>query len=146
MNRPDTPPGPSQRGEKNLIMDSHSYLKREIARQLKHSMTPYERRLWQRLRAGGLYGLKFRRQQVIAGFIVDFYCHSVRLAIEVDGGVHDAQREYDMERSDVLGRLAVRVIRFRNAEVQNDIEGVMRKLATYLGYDRNHADVRISDG
>jgi very-short-patch-repair endonuclease len=55
-------------------------------------MTPAERILWQELR-GNKLGAHFRRQQIIAGFIVDFYCHKVALVIEVDGDVHDLQKE-----------------------------------------------------
>ena len=74
---------------------------------------------WQILRNRGLFGLKFRRQQVIAGFIVDFYCASARLALELDGGVHDDpdQRAYDAARRDALASHAVRVLRLPNRDV-----------------------------
>jgi len=65
-------------------------------------MTRAERVLWQRLKAGRLQGWHFRRQQVIDGFIVDFYCHAAGLVLEIDGGVHEQQREYDTERDAVL--------------------------------------------
>lgn len=66
-----------------------SKTKRDLARELRRSATDAERRAWEVLRDRRCLGLKFRRQQVIRGFIVDFYCAELRLAIELDGGVHD---------------------------------------------------------
>ena len=78
--------------------------RREVARQLRKQQTPPELILWQHLRAGRLPGLHFRRQQVIDGFIVDFYCHSAGLVIELDGAVHHRsdQKEYDQQRDEAL--------------------------------------------
>ena len=58
-------------------------------------MTPAEKILWQHLRAKRFNNLKFRRQQVIKGFIVDFYCHSLESIIEINGEIHNKQQEYD---------------------------------------------------
>lgn len=63
----------------------------EMSKALRQQMTPEEQVLWQHLRRNGLNGLHFRRQQVIDGYIVDFYCHSANLIIEVDGEVHQYQ-------------------------------------------------------
>ena len=63
--------------------------KLSLAKQLRHKMTPAERALWMALRRNGLDGFHFRRQQVIDGFIVDFYCDAAKLAIELDGTVHE---------------------------------------------------------
>ena len=71
------------------------------ARTLRRNMTPAEKVLWQELR-GNKMGPRFRRQQVIAGFIVDFYCHSAGLVIELDGDIHHEQQEYDAERDKIL--------------------------------------------
>jgi len=79
-------------------------------------MTPAEKILWQEVRAKKL-GVRFRRQQVIAGFIVDFYCHKAALVIEVDGDIHDLQQEEDARREKVLSALGLRIVRFRNDEV-----------------------------
>ena len=73
--------------------------KQERARELRREMTPAEKILWQELRANKL-GVHFRRQQVIQGFIVDFYCHKSALVIEVDGDIHDLQQEEDARRED----------------------------------------------
>jgi very-short-patch-repair endonuclease len=62
-----------------------------MARALRKEMTPAEQTLWSELRGNQLHGAKFRRQQVIAGYIADFYCHAARLVIELDGPVHQHQ-------------------------------------------------------
>ena len=69
-------------------------------------MTPAEKILWEELRANKL-GVHFRRQQVIQGFIVDFYCHQAGLVIEVDGDIHDLQKEEDERREKVLSALGM---------------------------------------
>jgi very-short-patch-repair endonuclease len=77
---------------------------------------------------GNKLGVHFRRQQVIAGFIVDFYCHKAALVVEVDGDVHDLQKEEDARREKVLNELGLRVIRFKNDEVVRDLSGVILKI------------------
>ena len=79
--------------------------KRERARELRREMTSAEKMLWQELR-GDKLSVHFRRQQIIAGFIVDFYCHFASLVIEVDGGIHDEkrQKENDMEQEKIRMR------------------------------------------
>jgi len=68
--------------------------KLQRAKELRRDMTPAEKILWGKLR-GNKLGVHFRRQQIIAGFIVDFYCHKAALVIEVDGDIHDLQQEED---------------------------------------------------
>lgn len=103
--------------------------KLERARQLRREMTPAEKILWQKLR-GNKLGVHFRRQQVVAGFIVDFYCHKADLVIELDGSVHDEeeQKENDAEREKVLARMGLQVVRFRNEEVTGNLSEVLRKI------------------
>ena len=90
-----------------------------LAKSFRRRPTAAEETAWQILRGRSLFGLKFRRQQILAGFIVDFYCASARLAVELDGDVHHdhAQREYDDVRARILERLAVRVLRVANEDV-----------------------------
>jgi len=90
--------------------------KLERAKELRREMTPAEKLLWQEVRAKKL-GVRFRRQQVIAGFIVDFYCHTSALVVEVDGDIHDLQQEEDARREKALREMGLRVVRFRNDEV-----------------------------
>jgi len=90
--------------------------KLQRAKELRRDMTPAEKLLWQEVRAKKL-GVRFRRQQVIAGFIVDFYCHTSALVVEVDGDIHDLQQEEDARREKALREMGLRVVRFRNDEV-----------------------------
>jgi very-short-patch-repair endonuclease len=101
----------------------------ELARALRKRLTPSERRLWAELRRGRL-GFRFRRQQVIAGFVVDFYCAESRLAVEVDGSVHDGRGIYDRERDSHLTTLGVAVVRFSVDQVNGELPEVLRVIAT----------------
>ena len=113
---------------KNIIPgQSVTKEKLQRARELRRDTTPAEKLLWQELRADKL-GVHFRRQQVIAGFIVDFYCHKAALVIEVDGDIHDLQQEEDAKREKALGEMGLRIIRFRNNEVLKNLSAVVRKI------------------
>ena len=101
--------------------------KLQRVKELRREMTPTEKILWQELRANKL-GVHFRRQQVIAGFIVDFYCHKAALVIEVDGDIHDLQQEEDARREKVLREMRLRVVRFRNEEVVKNLSAVVGKI------------------
>ncbi len=102
--------------------------KLQRARELRHEMTPAEKILWQELR-GNKLGIHFRRQQIIAGFIVDFYCHKAGLVIELDGGIHTGQQIYDIERDKVLGELGLRIIRIRNDDVFKNLPQVLKQIS-----------------
>jgi very-short-patch-repair endonuclease len=101
--------------------------KLQRAKELRRNMTPAEKILWQELRANKL-GVHFRRQQVIAGFIVDFYCHKAALVIEVDGDIHDLQQEEDARWEKVLSETGLKVVRFGNEEVMKDLSAVVGKI------------------
>jgi very-short-patch-repair endonuclease len=96
-------------------------------------MTPEERSLWQNLRANRLCGLRFRRQQVIDGFIADFYCHAAGLVLELDGTSHDQQSDYDAERDRILSARGPRVLRIRNEEIRFQLRDVIRRIAALCG-------------
>ena len=100
----------------------------ERARELRRDMTPAERILWEKLRHNRLNGLHFRRQQIINGYIVDFYCHSKALILEVDGEIHDAQKDYDSERDNNLIARGFSVLRFTNEEVKDDLAAALQKI------------------
>ena len=107
------------------------------ARELRRDMTPAESALWERLRRSQLDGFHFRRQQVIDGFIADFYCHAAGLVVEVDGPIHDAQAEYDAARDRVFAARGLRVLRVRNEQVLADLGGVLEIIAAAcLGPER----------
>ena len=101
-----------------------------LSRDLRRSMTEAEKIFRANIRNRKFRGLKFRRQQVIDGFIVDFYCEALRLCIEIDGEVHDTEeaKKYDKNRDRALELRGLRMLRFQNNEVINDIEGVLRRL------------------
>ncbi|MCD6334861.1 MAG: DUF559 domain-containing protein, partial [Candidatus Latescibacteria bacterium] len=75
----------------------------------------------------------FRRQQIIDGFIVDFYCHPAGLVVEVDGEIHKQQAAYDAERDRILSARGLRIVRIGNEEVNRDISGVLTRIAEYAG-------------
>lgn len=104
----------------------------ERAKELRQQMTPEERLLWQRLRNNQLHGYHFRRQQVIDGFIVDFYCHAAGLVVEVDGEVHQQQADYDAERDRVLSARGLKVKRIANAELHRNLTGVLAQITIWL--------------
>ena len=100
------------------------------ARGLRKKMTSAEMYLWKRLSGRQLAGLRFRRQHPLQTFVLDFYCVSKRIAIELDGGVH-AELEVcgrDAERSEILQDMGVRVLRFGNDDVLGNIDAVLEKI------------------
>src|SRR5688572_19212850 len=99
----------------------------EKARKLRRDSTDAEKRLWNRLRDRQLDGEKFRRQHPFPPYILDFFCEERMLAIELDGGQHNEPEEqaYDQQRTDYLEKNGVKVIRFWNNEVMQNIEGVL---------------------
>jgi len=96
----------------------------EYARQLRKEMTKEERKLWQYcLRT---CSVKFYRQRIIGNYILDFYCASAKLAIELDGSQHYEPKEqtYDRERTKYLNDLGIEVLRFSNADVMQRFDSV----------------------
>ncbi len=100
------------------------------AKELRKKMTPPEAMLWKRLRTNKLDGIHFRRQQVILGYIVDFYCHEAGLIIEVDGKIHKSQKMEDARRERHLLREGYEIIRFDNQEIEMHIEKALLKIKT----------------
>jgi len=92
-------------------------------------MTPQEKILWHALRNDALGALHFRRQQVIAGYIVDFYCASAKLAVEIDGDSHLDRAEHDALRDRVLAEMGIRTLRISNQAVHEDLKGVLLRIA-----------------
>jgi very-short-patch-repair endonuclease len=100
------------------------------ARELRRTLTDTERIVWNAIRSGKCNGLKFRRQHPIERFILDFYCHEYLLAIEIDGGIHlmPHHAEYDSYRTSILNDLGIKVLRFTNEEVINDLDAVLLRI------------------
>jgi very-short-patch-repair endonuclease len=104
------------------------------AKELRRSQTEAEQRLWALLRNRQVKGKKFRRQHAIANYVVDFYCHECKLAIELDGLHHKATeaKEYDNARTKLLSEYGIIVLRFWNAEVMNEPERVLQQISSCL--------------
>ncbi len=110
---------------------NNSHILIERAKEMRENPTPAEAALWESLKEKNLE-YKFRRQHLIDNFIVDFVCLSKKLVIEVDGAIHDHQKEEDQARTEVLEELGYKVIRFRNEEVLGNLESVLSKIKQTL--------------
>ena len=99
----------------------------EKAKTLRENMTDAEKNLWQRLNKSQL-GVRFKAQHPISIFIADFYCHQHKLVIEVDGEIHEYQKEYDYGREMEMEKFEIKTIRFSNQEIFSDIEIVIAKI------------------
>lgn len=112
----------------------------QTARNLRKRQTKAEAVLWQALRNRKLGGKKFLRQQPIIFqldgfkrfFVADFYCHELKLVIEVDGGIHETQKEYDKLRTHIINALGIRVIRFKNDEVMQSLQSTLTTIKNYV--------------
>jgi very-short-patch-repair endonuclease len=107
----------------------------EVAREMRKRPTAAEDALWQKLRRGALDGYHFRRQHAIGRFVFDLYCPERKLIVEVDGPVHDEeeQRMRDEWRTRTLEQAGYRVIRFTNAQVITNMDGVLSAIREALG-------------
>ncbi|MDD5390362.1 MAG: HsdR family type I site-specific deoxyribonuclease [Gallionellaceae bacterium] len=135
--RPDSPLPPgeglgvrerSPPGEGSGVRERHDPLPDDLkafARQLRQGQTDAEQLIWRLLRDRRLRGMKFRRQHPVAPFVLDFYCHEARLAVELDGGQHVERTARDDERTAFLSRQGIRVLRFWNNDVLQNTEAVL---------------------
>lgn len=98
---------------------------------LRRSQTPQETMLWSKLRNNQL-GFKIKRQYSVGPYVLDFYCPSKKLAVEVDGSQHLEDKEYDILRSSYLSMFGIKVIRFWNNEINVNIDGVILKIINDL--------------
>ena len=120
---------PKKDGLRNIVIGQKiEPVKLERAKEMRRQMTSAEKILWEHLRANRLHGLHFRRQQIIDGFIVDFYCHTASLVIEVDGKIHEQQIEYDLERDKILSARGLHLLRFKNEEITEKIDQVLMQI------------------
>jgi very-short-patch-repair endonuclease len=98
----------------------------EKAKELRKNMTYAEKLLWNKLKNKQICNLRFRRQHPITNFIADFYCHTARLVIEIDGEIHKGQIEYDQGRTTEMECFDIQVLRFNNKEIENNMESVLK--------------------
>jgi very-short-patch-repair endonuclease len=114
---------------KNIVRGQKVSIRQlENAKELRREMTPAEKILWSHIRTNKLDGLHFRRQQIVHGYFADFYCHQHELIVEVDGGIHEFQQDYDNDREKYLIGLGLQIIRFTNDEITNNLKGVLQKI------------------
>lgn len=120
---------PMKTAKQNLHDDAKPQIFQN-ARSLRKNQTPAEQALWQALKGKQLKGFKFRRQHPIKKFVLDFYCHAVKLGIELDGKYHEdkTQQFYDKDRAEILEELGIEVIRFSNQAVLGDLAGVLEEI------------------
>ena len=115
---------------------------KEYRRLLRRTETPTERMLWKKLRGKQLEGYRFRQQHGYGPYILDFYCPSLRLCIELDGNVHDDEfiKQKDEERTRFLEQNRIRVLRFRNEEVELGINDVLIRIQEFINTSINGVD------
>ncbi len=101
---------------------------RAFANELRKNMTPAEKLLWNELRNRKVENCKFRRQHPIDIFIADFYCHQKKTVVEVDGEIHNNQKEYDIGRTAEIESFGIMVIRFTNHEIETNIKLAIEKI------------------
>ena len=123
---------------KNKIIPYNPKLK-ELARELRKNSTLSEVLLWLKIK-GKTMGVEFHRQVPIDNFIVDFYCHELMLAIEIDGSSHDEKQDYDQNRQAILENLGVKFIRFRDIDVKQRMGWVLEELMIFVEERRDCLD------
>ena len=106
----------------------------EYAKQNRVNSTPAESALWEELRNKKLKGYKFRRQHPVGVFILDFYCHTAKLAIEIDGEYHLEQEQqiYDRARTELLNQAGIKELRFTNQDILTNLPSVLGSIIQIL--------------
>lgn len=109
---------------------------RTFRRELRKHLTPAEAKLWAHIKSSQLEGRKFRRQHSVGRYILDFYCPQERFAVELDGEVHSfvSAQERDLERDSFLNVQGIKVLRFENKVVFQDVEAVLIEIQRHFGW------------
>jgi very-short-patch-repair endonuclease len=108
-------------------------IKQAFAKQLRKGQTKAEKIIWELLHKRKFKGYKFRRQHLFAGFILDFYCHKLRLGLEIDGPIHQKQQEYDQQRQDAIEAKGIKIIRITNEEIADNKRSILTKISKAIG-------------
>ena len=111
-----------------------------LRKELRSHATPAEAVLWKMLKGRNADGMKFRRQQGIGPYVLDFYCPELRLCVELDGSSHDYKYEYDEQRTEFLQKQGIRVLRFRNEQVWQGLDFVVDEIVRVGRLIRDDAD------
>jgi very-short-patch-repair endonuclease len=118
------------------VMTENFNRKSEIykRRELRKNPTLAEKILWQHLKGRQLVSFKFRRQYSVNQFVIDFYCSKVKLAIELDGSVHNSETAqiYDKEREEIIKSFDITFLRYKNEAIYNDLDNVLYEIETKL--------------
>jgi very-short-patch-repair endonuclease len=102
-------------------------------RELRKKQTPQEKRLWRFVRGRNLGGMKFRRQYSVGGFVLDFYCPEIKLALEIDGIIHRFKKRYDRYRQTSVEGMKIRFMRFTNDEIDKKFDSVIDCIKLEVG-------------
>lgn len=115
--------------KKGGMFEGANHLVFGFAKNLRKEMTDAEKILWMHLKSG-VQGLKFRRQHPIGIYVADFFCHKLKLIIEIDGSIHDLEeiKIYDEEREKCLIGLGYKIVRFSNEQVYNNLEFILAEI------------------
>ena len=115
-----------------------------LRKELRSHATPAEAVLWKMLKGRNADGMKFRRQQGIGPYVLDFYCPELRLCVELDGSSHDYKYEYDEQRTEFLQNQGIRVLRFSNEQVWQGIDSVVDEIVRVGRLIKDDADFSLS--
>ncbi len=113
---------------------------KSVVRQLRNNQTPAENLLWEKIRGRKFLNLKFVRQYPIIFdhdnkkhfYVADFYCHDLKLVLELDGKIHDYMIDRDQFRDHIINYLGFTVLRFKNKELFNNINGVLEEISSII--------------
>ena len=111
-----------------------------LRKELRSHATPAEAVLWKMLKGRNADGMKFRRQQGIGPYVLDFYCPELRLCVELDGSSHDYKYEYDEQRTEFLQNQGIRVLRFSNEQVWQGLDFVVDEIVRVGRLIKDDAD------
>jgi very-short-patch-repair endonuclease len=109
---------------------------KELAKQLRKNSTLSEVLLWQQLKGKQMKGYDFHRQKPIQHYIVDFFCHELMLAIEIDGITHNEKIAYDMQRQKQIELLGIQFLRFTDEDIKGNLAGVLETIQMWI--DEQH--------
>ena len=134
------PNHPLVRPQRKVRPNSRPYLQ-TFRTDLRKTLTPAEATLWKSLQGSKLEGRKFRRQHSVGNYILDFYCPAEHLAVELDGQVHrsDLAELFDHERTLFLTAYGIKVIRFENFLVFEELESVLFRIKSWFGWWKEEA-------
>ena len=127
--------------------------KLELAKQFRKEATPSENIVWQLIRNRKIHNLKWRRQQIIEGFVADFYCSDLNVVLEIDGEVHDndSAREYDQLRTEIFESLGITTYRLKNEDCDEEhitklITDIINSLPLHTGEGRGEVGFPLHTG